>query len=380
MAATNFTSIPTIDLSDATSPTKKPVLLSHLRNALLSTGFLYLKNHNIPPQTISSLTAALPLLFALSASSKTAAALQNSPHFLGYSATGSETTAGKQDAREQFEFCTPHFFRADQLHDHGTRRKLRKEEKIYDMLKGPNQYPPAFPALKDTVENYMTALTRLSTQFIRLVAEALELPSDALDSFLSDTNRLKLVHYPSIAGDSEDSGLPAQGVGPHKDSSGWFTFLLQASPPHIHGLQALNKRGEWIDVANLPGTLVVNIGQGFEVITGGVCKATVHRVLGTRPGEDRYSVPFFLGLRRDLRKGEAVGKLGDHFREGRWKRVGGEGECGEMAGVESEEARAVDSKWLSGEYDVWGEAQLRTKIASHRDVGRRFYRDMVEGD
>lgn len=124
----------------------------------------------------------------------------------------------------------------------------------------------------------------MSEDFLELVAEALSLPAQTFYPFLSDQHRLKLVHYP------ESSGC-GQGVGPHKDSSGWWTFLLQASPPHITGLQVPNRNGAWIDVPIIPGTLVVNIGQGFEVVTNGVCKATTHRVLSGP--EERFSVPLF---------------------------------------------------------------------------------------
>jgi isopenicillin N synthase-like dioxygenase len=82
-------------------------------------------------------------------------------------------------------------------------------------------------------------------------------------------SRLKFVKYPPAAQDS-------QGVGPHKDSAGLFTFLSQ---DNTGGLQVLNKNGEWIDVAPIEGSLVVNIQQGFEAITGGICAATTHRVI-----------------------------------------------------------------------------------------------------
>jgi isopenicillin N synthase-like dioxygenase len=163
------------------------------------------------------------------------------------------------------------------------------------------------PELRQIITEYIEALTQLSENFLRLVAQALELPPETFLSFLSDQNRLKLVHYPGI---SQENGaaLSNQGVGPHKDSSGWWTFLLQALPPEIKGLQALNKSGQWIDVTVKPQTLVFNIEQAFEVVTDGVCKATTHRVLsGPR---ERYSVPFFQGVRRDLTKDEARGLRG----------------------------------------------------------------------
>jgi isopenicillin N synthase-like dioxygenase len=210
------------------------------------------------------------------------------------------------------------------------------------------------------VQRYIAEMTLLGQKFLFLVAKALALPEQSFLPFLSDQHRLKLVRYPGLPGGG------SQGVGAHKDSSGLWTFLLQVSPPHIKGLQVLNKLGEWIDVPVVPDTFVVNIGQAFEVVTHGVCKATTHRVMGG-PLE-RYSVPFFQGVRRDLTKAEALSTFREHFEGPRFFREGGEAKEGEKA----------DSAFLRGSYDTWGESQLRTKIRSHRDVGQRFYGDVFD--
>ncbi|KAL1961898.1 hypothetical protein VTN77DRAFT_931 [Rasamsonia byssochlamydoides] len=343
-----FTSIPIIDLSLASSPTTRDQLLRQLHHALTSVGFLYVSNHGVPDKVITDLVHSLPRLFALPPDAKEEIALCNSPHFLGYSSVGAEMTAGKTDRREQVEFAT-------ELEE---RWKPGSGIPLYERLKGPNQWPSHYPALRPIVETYIRELTALGERFLLLVAEALSLPSETFFPFLSDQHRLKLVHYP--ASSEEDT---SQGVGPHKDSSGWWTFLLQASPPEVKGLQALNRHGEWIDVPAIPGTFVVNIGQAFEVVTNGVCKATVHRVLSGP--HDRFSVPFFQGVRGSLTKAEAVETLKGHFQEHFQQED------------ESEEAQ-IDSPFLRGKYDTWGESQLRTKIRSHRDVGRKFYADVYD--
>ncbi|KAG5803677.1 hypothetical protein H9Q74_002918 [Fusarium xylarioides] len=288
MPSQDFTQIPIIDIS---SPT--PQTLSSLRTALTDIGFLYISNHSVPTSTITSLINILPDLFALSPEAKQEIALENSPHFLGYSTAGTETTAGKTDLREQVELATELEIAPD-------------DAPLYDGLRGPNQWPTALPELKGVVTRYIKELTLLGERFLRLVARALDLPDDIFFSYLSDQHRLKLVHYPA-------STTSSQGVGPHKDSSGWWTFLLQASP-QVNGLQVLNKSGSWIDVPAIPDTFVVNIGQAFEVVTNGVCKATTHRVLSSP--EERFSVPFFQGVRRDLTRSEAMTSLKEHFE--RW--------------------------------------------------------------
>ncbi|EGU81418.1 hypothetical protein HZS61_000092 [Fusarium oxysporum f. sp. conglutinans] len=243
MPSQDFTQIPVIDIS---SPT--PQALSNLRTALTEIGFLYISNHSVPTSTIISLINILPELFSLPPEAKQEIALENSPHFLGYSAAGTETTAGKADLREQVELATE-------------LERAPDGAPLYDGLRGPNQWPSGLPELKGVVTRYIEELTLLGERFLRLVAQALDLPEEIFFSYLSDQHRLKLVHYPA-------STTSSQGVGPHKDSSGWWTFLLQASP-QVNGLQVLNKSGSWIDVPAIPDTFVVNIGQAFEVVTNG---------------------------------------------------------------------------------------------------------------
>lgn len=125
--ASNFQSIPVIDLSLARSFDTRPKLLRQLHHALTHVGFLYISNHEVPEDAISDLKKLLPRLFALTQESKDKAALHHSPHFLGYSHVGSETTAGVKDKREQFEFAT-------ELSEAWT-----GGQPLYERLKGPNQ-------------------------------------------------------------------------------------------------------------------------------------------------------------------------------------------------------------------------------------------------
>lgn len=139
---------------------------------------------------------------------------------------------------------------------------------FWQRLEGESQYPE-YPGAKELVEEYITRSAGLSQAFMRSVAECLSLPPDTFEKFKGNMDRLKFIKYPQSPPES-------QGVGPHKDSTGLFTFLSQDD---TGGLQVLNKNGVWIDAPPIEGSLVVNIQQGFEAITGGICAATTHRVV-----------------------------------------------------------------------------------------------------
>ncbi|CAG8191031.1 unnamed protein product [Penicillium olsonii] len=243
-----FSSVPIVDVARLSDPATKAAELAKLREAIFIVGFLYLINTGLE-DLIHQTHEDLPKLFSLPQETKERCNMINSPSFLGYTRLGAETTAAQTDLREY----------------------------------------PDHPGAQSIVDGYVAKIDDLAQRFVRLVAESLSLPVDTFDSFKGNMSRLKFVKYPPAAKNS-------QGVGPHKDSAGLFTFLSQ---DNTGGLQVLNKNGAWIDVAPIEGSLVVNIQQGFEAITGGICAATTHRVIAPT-SQTRYSIPFFLGVRLDL--------------------------------------------------------------------------------
>lgn len=130
-ATQSFTEIPVIDLLLASNAETEAHTLAQLRRALVEVGFLYVKNHGVPESVISDIQSALPRLFALPPEAKADVALAKSPHFLGYSGDGAETTAGRADRREQFEFATE------------LEATWRKGLPLSERLRGPNPVSPA---------------------------------------------------------------------------------------------------------------------------------------------------------------------------------------------------------------------------------------------
>ncbi len=126
--SSDFSSIPVIDLGLAQDASTKPRLLKQLKQAITEIGFLYVRNHGVPDSTINNVVDILPDLFSIPQEAKDKVNLHNSPHFLGYSGVGAETTAKRTDYREQFEFAT-------ELSD--TYNPLK--DPLYTRLYGPNQ-------------------------------------------------------------------------------------------------------------------------------------------------------------------------------------------------------------------------------------------------
>ena len=143
-------SIPILDLSLESSPATKAQLLADLQNCIFNVGFLYIKNHSIPESTISNLTNLLPSLFNLSQESKSQLSKLNSPHFLGYNGFAEETTLGKKDLREQFDFATELPVVWDGKGD-GDGRDFSK---LFWRLRGPNQWPN-----EEELSGFMKAFT-----------------------------------------------------------------------------------------------------------------------------------------------------------------------------------------------------------------------------
>ena len=99
----------------------------------------------------------------------------------------------------------------------------------------------------------------------------------------------RIFHYPSLGNLTSRSPAsePVWSVGEHTDY-GILTILLQ---DNTGGLQ-VKSRSRWIEAPPLPGSLVCNIGDMLDRMTGGLYRSTPHRVLNETAG-GRLSFPFF---------------------------------------------------------------------------------------
>ncbi|CAR30709.1 ZYRO0E00396p [Zygosaccharomyces rouxii] len=355
----SFGSIPVIDLGQAFDNETKPKFLENLRHALITVGFLRLTNFgNYGPTTqdFQNITQQGIEFFELPEEEKKKVEMINSPHFLGYTKLGNEITSGKIDWREQIDLATE-------------LPAPTKDGPLYKQLEGPNLWPDerVLPYFKLTMTSYIDKMSRLSSIFTKLVAESIGLSPNALDTYFKENQqcKMKIVAYPADTHYRNDVEA-VQGVGPHKDSD-FLTFVYQASD-HKDTLQVQNFKGEWISVDNIPGSLVVNVGQTLEAITCGVCKATIHQVLRPRKGSGtRLSIPFFRTV--DLESKEsAVSNISHDV----WKLKEERDKTIDRWGIDTGFQYRPDFSQHPAGYAVF-----RNRIKSHRDVAAKWYPELL---
>ena len=105
---------------------------------------------------------------------------------------------------------------------------------------------------------------------------------------------LRLAHYPAVDGGAEPGQLRA---GAHTDY-GTLTVLWTDGQS---GLQVETAAGEWIDVDDVDGGLIVNLGDLMQRWTNDRWRSTMHRVVVPGFAGRRLSIPFFHNANWDAR-------------------------------------------------------------------------------
>lgn len=232
---------------------------ARLYQAAEEIGFFHARHPLFDEQRCNQAIELAREFFTLPPAEKQELAIEKSAHFRGYS-----EMRNARDWREQIHFG-------------------REEPAGAHPLSGPNLWPasPGWRAdLLRLIADFETAgrdiLNAMSAGLALSVNQLL--PLDEAPYVL-----LKLIHYLP-----PPDGQPRSGVASHVDFS-WITLLLQDD---AGGLSACTPEGRWQDIPPMPGTLIVNLGEILQFVTGARLKATPHRVMNRT--RDRISLPFFL--------------------------------------------------------------------------------------
>ena len=150
-----------------------------------------------------------------------------------------------------------------------------------------------YPAWEAQLKHYFDAQLEISQCLLRAFEFHFKLRDGWLCKRFDNTlSTLRLLHYPALGNEMDTSALEHSGEAlystPTHTDSGILTLLLQDGSG---GLEVKHSSGCWLEASPIPGALLMNIGDLLERWTGGIFKATAHRVKS--PSHSRYSVPFF---------------------------------------------------------------------------------------
>jgi isopenicillin N synthase-like dioxygenase len=263
--------LPVIDLSlfDAGDPWRDHVA-AQVDWAASTFGFFYIVGHGIDAALTDGLMELSRRFFAQELAAKQAIHMSRAGRaWRGYFPVGGELTSGRPDRKEGLYFGSEH---ADED------ARVRANTPLH----GHNQFP-SLPGFAKNVHDYMAALTGLGHKLMTTIARGLGLAdSYFVDRFTGDPTILfRIFNYPATRDASE------WGVGAHSDY-GLLTILKQDA---VGGLQL--RYGEtWVDVPDVPGSFVCNIGDMLERLTNGRYVSALHRVKNSA-SRDRISMPFF---------------------------------------------------------------------------------------
>ncbi|KAJ0984780.1 hypothetical protein J5N97_003136 [Dioscorea zingiberensis] len=144
-------------------------------------------------------------------------------------------------------------------------------------------------SFRDVLHEYTIKTRKLINYILKVVAKSLELDKDFFSSHLGDKSRLnaRFNYYPSCSRPDLVFGLK-----PHSDAT-LITVILPDKD--VEGLQVM-KDGKWFKVTTSPHALLLNIGDQMEIMSNGIFKSPVHRVV-TNPDNERISVAMLCSKR-----------------------------------------------------------------------------------
>lgn len=276
----------TIDLSllDSPDPSVVSSLILTTKQAIKEDGFLYVTNYGISlSQLHRQFSLAQYMHSNISESDKQRLLWEpSSGTFAGYKPPlGWKREQGDYDGISHFNFYSPQF----------------QDNKVV---------PECLQPFMDEITAFCDYLNESVTRrLLTLLSRVLQMPDDYLwNTVLSPGRpvgegyfRHALYHPlpPSLRQKRE--GVRMYG---HRDY-GCLTLLFSVP---VSALQIFGRDNKWRYAKYNPGAIVVNLGEGLEIVSGGHFKATLHKVADTPPDQadtERLSLVYFSSSRGGLR-------------------------------------------------------------------------------
>ncbi|KAF2126987.1 Clavaminate synthase-like protein [Dothidotthia symphoricarpi CBS 119687] len=258
-----------------------------------NAGFIYLKNHGIPPAAVSTAFSHSAKFFARPQDQKDAMAWYSAAANRGYVAQGREKLVT--------------------LEETGTEAELRKtvpdlKESLEigrdDQPATPNMWPTGDDEAADFKKQmlaFFESCKGLHIDVMRAIALGMGIDHSWFDGFTdAGDNTLRLLHYPGVEKSifKRSDGQMQVRAGEHSDY-GSITLLFQDIRG---GLQVRSPKGTFVDATPIEGTIVINAGDLLARWSNDTIKSTKHRVVEPPPKPEhqgldvyppRYSIAYF---------------------------------------------------------------------------------------
>ena len=233
--------------------------------------FFVIKDHPISAESIEKLFNVTQELFDLPLDVKMKYHLKGTNGARGYTPYGIETALNK-NVPDQKEFWHQGSCSNPDLADNLTVNELENFDDINSLYK---EFEKLGIKILESISNFN-----------------IDFNADLKEIAVDGNSVLRLLHYPPVDAQKNDDRAHA-----HNDVN-LITLLVGGNEG---GLEALDKKGNWVECNCEKNEIICNVGDMLEIISNKKLRSTAHRVK-TKNNEDksRYSIPFFLHPRPEV--------------------------------------------------------------------------------
>ena len=290
-----FQSVPVIDIAASSAA-------GAIGEACRESGFFYVVGHGVDFALLGRLEGLSREFFGRASAEKLAIRMElGGRAWRGYFPVGDELTSGSPDQKEGIYF--------------GAELDANHPKVVAGTpLHGANLFPEGVPGFRETVLEYIDALTGLGHRIMEAVGLSLDLDAEYFSRLYTRDPLIlfRIFNYPALA----EATTPLWSVGEHTDY-GLLTILAQDDCGGLH----VKSPSGWIDAPPIPGAFICNIGDMLDRMTGGRYRSTPHRVRNVS-GRDRLSFPFLFDPNWDAEVHPIVrAKNAVEDKDARWDRT-----------------------------------------------------------
>ncbi|XP_008801900.2 probable 2-oxoglutarate-dependent dioxygenase At5g05600 [Phoenix dactylifera] len=166
-------------------------------------------------------------------------------------------------------------------------------DRLYLLVQPENErnldlWPENPHSFREILHEYTMKLRKVADKILMVMAKLLDLNEEYFTQQLGGTAAVyaRFNYYPCCSRPDLVFGLK-----PHSDGS-MITIVLPDKD--VEGLQVL-KDGEWVRIPTNPHSFLVNFGDEMEIMSNGIFKSPVHRVV-TNLEKERISLAMFYAL------------------------------------------------------------------------------------